>query len=250
MDPIVDNILQLRTLNEAFSKEQEDFTSADQLNQIYTSDLNKKDYVLKRLESKITSNNVSHREVEEDTNRLYKIIYVIFMTVFVLVILGIFTHIKNALSLSNKVYMLFVSLILMSYLFFIMYLYNWMYVKDSTNNLLHFVKYGTFDQKFEFSLGGDLPHDVYVKDLCRKKAAQTNPVVVSENPEEEEASKFIKSSAFRKSLPDNRDVHFYNDGNAPKLMMYPTSTPESDYGMIYYPDSNSNRREYERTYQL
>ena len=41
--------------------------------------------------------------------------------------------------------MLFVGIILFSYVVYIMYIYDFMYMKDSINKILNFIKYGKFD---------------------------------------------------------------------------------------------------------
>jgi hypothetical protein len=49
-------------------------------------------------------------------------------------------------------------------------------------------------------------------------------------------------------LPDNKDVLFYNDGDAPKSLTYPMNPdtlspkPNKNYGSIYYTDYDTMKR--------
>ncbi len=238
----VDSLLYSRTRG-ADTVEHLTLTPTTQLDAIYVDNILEKDNILDNVESKITSNKLSVQELTNNTEETYRIIYVIFITILVLVLLGVFTYIKNILSMSDKIYMTFVAFILVSYLFYIMYLYNWMYAKDSINKLNNYIKYGKFDVDINIDL--KMPLSMYVANECKKRNALKNAKIVSEDEDIEEESRFIKSSDFRKKLPDNRDVGFYNDGDAPKLLAYPmdpdtlSPKPNKDYGKIYYTDYDS-----------
>ena len=62
----------------------------------------------------------------------------------IIFILGIFTYAKNILQLNQKIYFLFVFLILFSYVIYIMYIYDFMFMKDSIDKILNYIKYGKF----------------------------------------------------------------------------------------------------------
>ncbi len=248
-NPILESILHLRTVNhEPF----ENIDSETTINNHYNDELFSKDSILQSIESKITSNRLSIHELEESSESMYKTIYAILVGVMVVILVGLMSGLRSR---SEKAYIFSVAFILFSYVLYLFYLYNWMYVRDGIQKLRNRLMIGKIEVKTPNL--NPLPQQLYVEDLCRKKKAAMNPKVVSSTPseeEEEEPSRFITSSAFRKSLPDNRDVLFYNDGDAPKLLQYPTKTPETNYGMIYYPDDDSTKRgvygEIHKTIQL
>jgi hypothetical protein len=249
-NPLLESILHLRTVN------REPFDTMDSqttVNSHYNDQLFSKDSILQSIESKITSNRLSVYELEESTQSMYKRVYAIFVGVMVVILIGLMGGIRSR---SEKVYMVSVAFILFSYVLYLFYFFNWMYVRDGIQNIRNALMIGKIDTA-KINLN-PLPQQLYMDDLCRKKKAAMNPKIVSsqksEEEEDEKDTRFISSSAFRKSLPDNRDVLFYNDGDAPKLLQYPTKVPKTDYGMIYYPDHDSVKRgvrgEVDKTYQL
>jgi hypothetical protein len=246
-NPVVESILHLRTVNQEQFENNKN-SDEKQLSSNYNNDLYIRDVILQHVENKITSNRQSIDELEESTQGMHRVMYAIGVGVIVLILIGILTGVKGVVGLKDKSYMILVLFLLFSYLLYLFYLFNWMYVRDGIQKIK---LVGQVD--IDSALLNPLPKQLYVEDLCRKKRAQMNPKVVSSTKnenEEEESSKFVSSSSFRKSLPDNKNVYFYNDGDAPKLLQYPTKVPKTNYGMIYYPDQNGNRKKVERTYQL
>ncbi len=225
---------------------QENYTSQEALIDLTTDDINNNDDILKSVESQIVIKNDAIYEVQNNTDQMYRFIYTIVIGIFVIFILGIFTYVKNILQLSNNVFMLFVGIIIFSYVMYIMYIYDFMYMKDSINKILNYIKYGKLEitPKINNNL---LPETTYHNNLCKKRAAQRNPIIVSE--EESNNTSSIKKTNNYTNLPINEDnIYYYNDGDAPKLLMYPTIPPSTQYGEIYYPDSNRNH--VDKTYQL
>ncbi len=247
MSEDIQEILNYRTVsNESI---QENYTVQDALVELTNDDVMNNDDVLKSIETQIVVKNDAIHELQNNTDQMYRFIYAVVIGIFVIFILGIFTYVKSILQLSNNIYMLFVGIILFSYVLYIMYIYDFMYMKDSINKILNFIKYGKFEitPKINFNL---LPKSVYNDILCKKRAAQRNPNVVSDEESKNlsSLSSTIKLNNYNNLPTGEESTYYYNDGDAPKLLMYPTRPPSTQYGDIVYPDSNRNH--VDKTYRL
>jgi hypothetical protein len=255
LDQTKDSLFKLpsKTINMFTSGEPrliEHLTAQEALIELSSDDVNNNDNILKSIETQVVIKDDSIREVQNETDQIYKFIYTIFIGIFILIILGIFTYVKNILQLNNNIYMLFVIIIIFSYVIYIMYIYNFMYMKDTTNKILNFIKYGKVEltNKVDFNL---LPTSIYKDNLCKKRTAEMNPNVVSNTTSSNissSSSNNIQSNNYRNLPTGEEGTHFYNDGDAPKLLMYPTQVPSTQYGDIVYPDSD--RDQVDKTYRL
>ncbi len=187
-------------------------------------------------QKQIISKNNSINELNNNTSLLYNYIYSIFITILVLIILGIITYIKN--TLNENIYMTLVILVILSYLFYIMYLFNIMYVQNSVNKILTFIRTGQ-PEVGKITLG-KLPKSAYIKELCKKKKAlETNT---------ENSSNIKKDTSSELSTKYKNDAYYYNDNNAPKQQLYPAV--KSNKFMIYNVDSDDNSRTFIKTSRL
>ena len=191
---------------------------------------------LENSEKQIISKNNSIHEINNNTSLLYNYIYTIFITILVIILLGVITYLKNVLNINENMYMTLIFLTLLSYIFFIMYLFNIMYTKDSIQKIINFIRTGRFEFG-EITLG-KLPQSVYIQQLCKKKKA-------------------LESTSFEESksvspIPniDDKNHYFYNDNNAPKQQILPNISNNDAKFVIYNVDADISNRQFLNTSRL
>lgn len=178
---------------------------------------------LENSQKQIISKNNSINEIDNNTSLLYNYIYSIFITILVVIILGIITYLKNVLNMNEYMYMTLIVLVIVSYIFYIFYLFNIMYVQNSINKILTYLRTGRFEVS-TITLG-KLPQSVYIQELCKKKKAleQTNLQQIGQ--EDNSESSMLKNGTYKANIPNKvNDAYFYNDNNAPNLQYYPLVT--------------------------
>lgn len=233
----------LNTNQDNFSTQQ----SLDIISKINDAEISTGVGFLESSEKQIISKNNSINEINNNTSLLYNYIYSIFITILVVIILGIITYLKNVLNMSESMYMTLIILVLVSYIFYIFYLFDIMYVQNSINKILTFFRIG----QFEISVPtlGKLPHSVYIQELCKKKKAlaQTNLQQVGE--EDDSESSMLKKGKYKPNIPNRtNNALFYNDNNAPNLQYFPVVT--SNKFSIINVDADSNIRNIRNTTRL
>ncbi len=197
---------------------------------------------LETTQKQIISKNNSIDELTNNTSLLYNYIYTIFITILVIIVLGIITYLKSILNINENMYMTLIILTLLSYIFYILYLYNIMYVKDSINKIINFIRTGRFEiGKIKF---GKVPQSVYIQQLCKKKEAL---IQLYEEEDNNIHSKLINGKELIKTLPENNG-YYYNDNNAPKQQMLPLVT--SSTFSIYNVDADNNSKAIVKTTHL
>ena len=184
---------------------------------------------LENSQKQIISKNNSINEIDNNTSLLYNYIYSIFITILVVIILGIITYLKNVLNMNEYMYMTLIVLVIVSYIFYIFYLFNIMYVQNSINKILTYLRTGRFEVS-TITLG-KLPQSVYIQELCKKKKAleqtklQHTESIFGTNEEDNSESSMLKNGTYKANIPNKvNDAYFYNDNNAPNLQYYPLVT--------------------------
>jgi hypothetical protein len=240
----------LETFFNLLNTNPENFTPQESLNiisQINDAHISAGIDFLESNEKQIISKNNSIDEMNNNTSLLYNYIYSIFITILIVIILGIVTYLKNVLNMSESIYMTLVILIIVSYIFYIFYLFDIMYVQNSINKILTFFRTGQFE--ISAPTLGKLPHSVYVKELCKKKKAlaQTNLQQVGE--EDNSESSMLKKGTYKPTIPTKtNDALFYNDNNAPNLQYFPVVS--TNKFSIINVDADSNIRSVRNTNRL
>ncbi len=217
-------------------------TAFDRISEINDIQINAGLENLEYSEKQIVSKNNSINELNNNTSLLYNYIYSIFITILVIIILGIITYLKNVLNINENMYMTLIILTLLSYIFYIMYLFNVMYIQDSINKIINFIRTGRFEFG-EIKLG-KIPQSVYIQQLCKKKKA----LEALEEEDQNMNSKLMNGSKFLDSINTDNDAYFYNDGNAPKQQLLPNVT--NNKFEIYNVDADMNRRNLIKTTRL
>lgn len=190
---------------------------------------------LESSQKQIISKNNSINEINNNTSLLYNYIYSIFITILIVIILGIVTYLKNVLNMNESIYMTLVILIIVSYIFYIFYLFDIMYVQNSINKILTFFRTGQFE--ISAPTLGKLPYSVYVQELCKKKKAlaQTNL-----QEEDDSESSMLKNGKYKPTIPNKtNNAFFYNDNNAPNLQYFPVVT-NSKFSIINVDSDNKD----------
>jgi hypothetical protein len=200
-------------------------------------------------ERKVVIKNNSIDEINKSTDLIYNYVYIILMGVFVLIIITFLFYTLNNKNNSNSnnnnnnvLYKIFISFILLSYIFYIMYLLNIMFVKESIDKIIHFFRTGRFE--INISKMEPLPRDNYLKQLClKRKALKKKP----ENNDSNNNVELISASSLLSTIPEN-NAYYYNDNNAPKQQLYPQLSSSNQ--AIHFVDSNYNQRSYAFTSRL
>ncbi len=225
-------------------KIKEDYT--DILSQIQDNEINYGVQFLENSEKQIISKNNSIDELNKNTSLLYNYIYSIFITILVVILLGITTYLKNVLNISENMYMVLVTFILASYLFYIFYLFNIMYVQNSIDKILVFFRTGRFEIN-KVTLG-KVPHSVYVQELCKKKKALTQPDLEEEDTSE---SSMLKNGKYKAKIPNTtNNALFYNDNNSPNQQIFPVINDKDAKFKIYNVDADISMRQTYNTSRL
>lgn len=217
------------------------------LSNINDNEINDGVGLLENTEKRIISKNNSIDEINNNTSLLYNYIYSIFITILVVIILGIITYLKNVLNMNESMYMILIILILVSYIFYIFYLFDIMFVQNSINKILTFLRTG----KFEISVPtlGKLPHSVYVQELCKKKKALAQSNLQQVVEEDNSESSMLKNGTYKANIPNKvNDALFYNDNNAPNLQYSPVIS--SNKFSIVNIDADSNMSSMRTTSRL
>ncbi len=199
---------------------------------------------LEQISRQVVSKDNSVNELTENTSLYYRYIYSIFMALLIILILGIVTYLKSAFNISENTYLLIIIFIILTYIFYVMYLFNIMYVKDSINKILHFFRTGRFE------IGtvklGNMPKSVYMQQLCKKR--QELEDVLDEEDFEKIDPKSLSKTDYLANITNTNNAYVYNDNTAPNLQLYPR--PTSNKFMIYNADSNLNESPYTNTNRL
>ncbi len=193
---------------------------------------------LETSEKQIVSKNNTINEVNNNTSLLYNYIYTIFVTILVIIILGIITYLKQILNLNENMYMVLIILTILSYLFYIMYLFNIMYTQESINKIFNFIRTGQFE--FGAVTLGKVPQSVYIQQLCKKqKALETT------SQQDSTDSSLINNSVFKAPRPnvDDKNALFYNDHNSPNQQLFPVIPVQDIKYMIHNVDADISRRQ-------
>lgn len=257
MSNILENELEnennLETFFNLLNTNQENFNASDynttnslsKISKYQDNEINSGIQYLETSEKQIVSKNNSINEVNENTSLLYNYIYTIFITILVIIILGIITYLKNVLNMNESMYMILIILTILSYVFYIMYLFNIMYVQESVNKIINFIRTGRFE------IGGinlgKVPQSVYIQELCKKQK-----VLKSVTSEENNNEMLIKNNKSLAPIPnvDDKNHYFYNDNNAPKQQLYPViKNKDAQYG-IENVDADMNIRNIINTSRL
>ncbi len=226
----------------------EHYNTTESINKISTyqdNEINNGIQFLETSEKQIVSKNNSINEVNENTSLLYNYIYTIFITILVIIILGIITYLKSVLNINENTYMILIIFTILSYLFYVMYLFNIMYAQESINKIMNFIRTGSFE------LGtvnlGKVPQSVYIQQLCKKQKALATATL-----QEEDNEILIKDGKSLASIPnvDDKNHYFYNDNNAPKQQLYPIIKNSDASYAIEIVDSDINRRNIINTSRL
>ena len=178
----------------------------------------------------ITKKNAIH-ELEESTDKTYKSIFAISMFVFTIVILGVLTLAKSLVGLSDGIYMTLVSLVLIGFVLYILYLFNAFYVKDAIDRIL-----GIKNIDIQTVTLGKLDKRSYIREQCRKKKDLGYYDENVDGAYEEDPG----SANDLLSRIGNNKRHYYNDGSAPKKQLFPTQYESNQY--IVYPDYDVTTR--------
>ncbi len=208
-------------------------SATNSLDKVYIDETNKNTQKLSTNELEIITKNNAIHELEESTDKTYKAIFSISMFIFTIVILAVLTLAKSLAGLSDSVYMSLVTVIVVGYLLYILYLFNAFYVKDSVDKLARFIRTGQFELKtIEI---GNLNKKTYIQEQCRKKK-ELGYYDTDEGAYEEDPG----SANDLLARLDKNNRHYYNDGNSPKQQIYPTKFDSNQY--IVYPDYDSTTR--------
>jgi hypothetical protein len=194
---------------------------------------------LETSEKQIVSKNNTINEVNNNTSLLYNYIYTIFVTILVIIILGIITYLKQILNLNENMYMVLIILTILSYLFYIMYLFNIMYTQESINKIFNFIRTG------QFELGpinlGKVPQSVYIQQLCKKQKA----LETTSQQDNSTDSSLINNNVLKAPRPnvDDKNALFYNDHNSPKQQLFPVIPTKDIKYMIHNVDADVSKRQ-------
>ncbi len=238
LNPIVEHA-------DSFSANTQNFSdqALDKISTINDALININNRELEFSEKQVVSKNNSIDEINNNTSLLYNYIYSIFITILVIIILGIITYLKNILNINENMYMTLIILTLLSYIFYIMYLFNIMYIQNSINKIINFIRTGRFELG-EIKLG-KVPQSVYIQQLCKKKKA----LEALEEEGENINSKLMSGSKFLASIPaTDNNAYFYNDGNAPKHQILP-NVSDNKFA-IYNVDADMGTRSLIKTTRL
>jgi hypothetical protein len=193
---------------------------------------------LEASEKQIVSKNNTINEVNNNTSLLYNYIYTIFITILVIIILGIITYLKQVLNLNENMYMVLIVLTILSYIFYVMYLFNIMYTQESINKIFNFIRTG------QFELGpinlGKVPQSVYIQQLCKKRKA-----LETTTQQDSTDSSLINNNVFKAPRPnvDDKNALFYNDHNSPKQQLFPVIPTKDIKYMIHNVDADISKRQ-------
>ncbi len=189
------------------------------LSNINDAEINSGVQLLETSQKQIISKNNSIDELNNNTTLLYSYIYSIFITILVVIILGIITYLKNILNINENMYMILVLFVIISYICYIFYLFDIMYVKNSITKIITFFRTGRFE--INSVTLGKLPASAYVQELCKKKKALKQNIMEDEDSE----SNMLKSGKYKAKIPNTtNNAYFYNDNNAPNLQYSPVVT--------------------------
>ncbi len=232
---ILDNFYIYRTSNMVTNETLENFEGStnEVLDNVLMYQINTvtQDLAGKELDVIVKTNAI--QDVQNDTNKLYKHIYVIIMGILVVVVLGVVTFMKPFMT--DKVYKYIIMIVLLSYFFYILYLYNIMYVQDGINKIITFLQTGKIDISAEIDLN-KVPKNVYLQQLCQKKRSLEDSQSSDENNDSQSSTLDSMDSSRAKELLDKigpNDKYFYNDNNAPKQQLYPTKFDDKKDGQEY-----------------
>ena len=208
-------------------------TATDSLEKVYLNEVNETTAKLSKDELAIITKKNAIHELEESTDKTYKSIFAISMLVFTVVVLGILTLAKSLAGLSDGIYMTLVTLVLVSFLLYILYLFNAFYVKDAIDRIL-----GIKNIDIQTVTLGKLDKRSYIQEQCRKKKElgyYDDDMEGSYAYEEDPGS----ANDLLARIGNNKR-HYYNDGNAPKKQLFPTQYESNQY--IVYPDYDVTTR--------
>ncbi len=216
----------------------DDNTSVQIISNINDAIMNNGLNELENSKKQIISKNNSIYELQQNTSLIYNYIYSIFLFIFVIILLGIITYLK--VKMSQNMYQILIIFVILSYIFYVMYLFNIMYVKDGISKIIHLIRYGRFES--EKVILNKLPQSLYMKELCKKKKSL-------EIAEEDDIYSLMKKGTYKPPIPNTKNnAYVYNDNNAPNLQLYPE--PKGDKFKINYVDSDEQSKEFVKTMRL
>ena len=202
-------------------------TPSGSLEKVYLNEVNETTAQLSKDELAIITKKNAIHELEESTDKTYKSIFAISMIVFTVVLLGILTLAKSLAGLSDGIYMTLVTLVLVGFVLYILYLFNTFYVKDAIDRILGIKNIDI--QSTTFAIG-KLDKKTYIQEQCRKKKELGYYDENVDGAYEEDPG----SANDLLARIGNNKRHYYNDGNAPKQQLFPTKYDSNQF--IVFPD--------------
>lgn len=194
---------------------------------------------LEEKQREINARDVILQTTHDETSNLYLAIYTILVGIFVAVLISAVTAAKTIIG--ERLYRVLFWILIISYVIYVIYIYDLFFVKDSIQQILNYIKYGRIEiGKVDLTVRLENGSSYAQRQCAMKKAEEdkNKPMVVTK---EDDEGPVANPSAFitdftRPNGSSEADHVYYRDTHSTIQRVYPTTTGSQN---VYYPDQNN-----------